>query len=551
MNKTAPLLIKSLFILLFTAFLICGFVLYLAGYTPTTSLSGAYIKETMQLPKGRKEILESIGSGKLFSDVEKIYNQDYPFRPISIKLNNTIDFLQGRSSNTAVCIGKNHELYEYDYLWDYTGSGNRWDGRINKEALRNTAQKLSYIQEEFQKQDKYIYVLITPNKAVFTENNIPDEIRNAGSEKRTRNIDILKDFFDEYNISYFDSSAYIKDCLPQQVIPFYRSGIHYSWPAGYYVAKELFSRIEKETGLAMPRFDITVKEQDIIVFPNRDLFDLLNTIPEITAGVYHDQPQQQAYINNLEPSSVSTVMQGGSFLGPFIDLRNRYPETFRWLDIIQNTIFLPQGDSMINLGSIRDVDLNKIRNDRLYIFEVNETSALSMSFGFIEYLSDYLGTTELISIKPYVLNFSDSSTIMAAEPYGIHDLSATHLPWRFTSKHFGCRLENQEIFTNGLVFQVAVTDDLKTAAKDGHVAIDLTVNGIYIGQYEPDEGGIIRIQPADLKNVPVEGDGSSMIDCVVNSSFIPHELHPENPDMRELSLILYSITAGMEEIVTE
>lgn len=463
-------------------------------------------------------------------------------------MNNTIDFLQGKSSNTAVCIGKNYDLYEFGYLWDYAVAGTEWDGRTNKETMRNLVEKLSLIRDALRKEDKYIYVLITPNKANFSENGIPEDIQRIREENPNgkRNIEVLKEWFDEYEIPYFDSTDYLMKSLPEGVIPFYRSGIHYSWAAGYYIARELFTRIEEETGLVMPHFDLTVKEQEETVFPNRDLFDLLNTIPEITDGVYRDQPQQQVYIKNMEASPVSILMQGGSFLGPFIDMNNRYPGIFRWFDIIQNTIFLPYGDSMITLSSIRDVDLDRIKNDQLFVFEINETFAASMSFGFIDYLSEYLGTANLISVKPYGLVFTDTDVLMAAQPYGLYDLSAYDLPWRFTAKQFGCRLENKDIFTNGLIIQVTATDDLKASAKDGRIAIDLTVNGVHVGEYEPDESGIIRVPAADLTAAGRE-DGICVIDCAVNSAFIPHELNPESPDTRELAVILHSITSGLEE----
>ena len=548
MRKTGSYLTKGLFILLFMVILGSGFVLYLTGYTPATTLSGAYVKETLQLPEGRREKLAGIGSGSLFSEIEKIYNQDFPLRPVAIKVNNTIDFLQGKSSNTAVYIGKNHELYESEYLWDYSVASTVWDGRANRETIRSLVEKLSGIRDAFRKEGKHIYVLITPNKTNFSEDNIPEEVRQikAQNPNGKRNIEVLKEYFDEYQIPYFDSSDYLRDSLPKGVIPFYRSGIHYSWAAGYYVARELFARIEEETGLTMPHFDLTVKEQSETVFPNRDLFDLLNTIPEITGSVYRDQPQQQVYIENMEASPVSILMQGGSFLGPYVDMNNRYPGIFRWFDIIQNTMFLPQGDAMVTLSSIRDVDLNRIKNDQLFVFEINETSAQSMSFGFIDYLSEYLGTADLTSVKPYGLVFTDAAVLMATQPYGLYDLSAYQLPWRFTAKQFGCRLENGDIFTNGLAIQVTVTDDLKASAKDGRVAIDVTVNGIHIGEYEPDENGIIRVSAADLTACRRE-DGTCLIDCAVNSSFIPHELNPESPDTRELAVILHSITAGLEE----
>ena len=512
---------------------------------PKTALSGVYTPVSLEIPEDSGELAQQIGTGELFSGMEAVYNQDYPLRPFAIKLNNTVDFLQGKSSNTGVAMGKHQELYEYGYLWDYGMAGQKWNGNANREALRARAEKLSYIQEEFRKQGKYLYVLITPNKAAFTEDNLPDYIREShdkSSGTAQRNIDVLKKYLEEYGIPFFDSGEYIRNELPKEVIPFYRSGIHYSWPAGYYAAREMFARIERDTGLEMPSFDLRVQEQEAVVFPNQDLFNLLNTFQEITGKTYADQPQQQVYIENLQASQTRIVMQGGSFLGPYIDMRLRYPGIFRRFDIIQNTVFLPHGEPDIQLGTIWDVDLSKLQNDQLFIFEVNETSAADMSFGFIDYLSDYLGTTGFVNVKPYALIFTDGDLLTAAMPYGIYDLGAA-LPWRFTGQNFGCRLENPDIFENGLLFSMVVTDDLRGSAEDGRVTVDVTVNGVSVGTYEPDAGGILRI-PAEALAPAANPEGICELACEVNCAFIPNQLHPENPDSRSLALILYSITAA-------
>ena len=153
----------------------------------------------------------------------------------------------------------------------------------------------------------------------------------------------------------------------------------------------------------------------------------------------------------------------------------------------------------------------------------------------------------MIIIKPYGLVFTDLiTTVSAARPYGIYDIAST-IPWRFTSQNFGCRIENADVFSNGLVISTTIPDDLKTVSPDGIVTIDITVNNVKIGTYQPESSGLIRISPDELDEA-ANLEGICQIDCFVNSSFIPNELHPENPDMRSLAIILYSITAADERI---
>lgn len=542
--------LQIVFIILFILTLLSGFVLYVFGYKPLIKLNGAFLSETLDVPSDKDEFLKEIGNGQLFSSVEAVYNQDYPFRPFSIKLNNSIDFLQGKSSNTSVCIGKNHELYEYPYIWDYEISEKKWNGKENEDNLKEIARKLAYIQDEFRNYDKYIYVLITPNKAEFSDQNIPLSMKTHDDSydgPKIRNIDILKQYFDEYEISYFDCTDYIKNDLPSNVIPFYRSGIHYSWAAGYYTARELFKRVEDETGLFMPDFDLHVEETDDIIFPNRDLFNLLNTFSVLTDNVYSDLPQQRVYVENIEKSPVSMVLQGGSFLGSYIDMNSRYPEMFRNVDIIQNKTFLPSSGGSISLDTIQDVDLKMIQNDQLFVFEVNETSANAMSFGFIDYLTEYLENQQIDFIEPRELILSSKDSIFAAQPYGIYDLEAYDLAWRHTAKEFGCVLKNEQIFKNGLVLKYSVVEALRASSVNGEVFVNVTINDIVIGDYRIDETGSLFISPELLANAQRYGD-ICQIDCSVDCSYIPHEMNPDNIDTRELSLILFSITAGSEEV---
>ena len=543
MRRAGTTAVRGIFIVLFFGFLISGFVLYLTGYEPAIKLSGVYVKETFNSPEGRRETLKSIGNGSFFSEAEKIYNQDYPLRPFSIKLNNSIEFLQGKSTNTSVMMAKNYDLYEYNYIHDYLIMMDVYNGYNNTELLRSIGEKLAFIKETLEKNGKHMYVLITPNKAGFSAENMPDELTGTedGKEK-IRNIEMLKRQFDELGVPYFDGAKYIREELPAGVIPFYRSGIHYSWPAAYHMARAFYAQIEKDTGLKMPRFDLKVENQDEVVFPNQDLFNLMNTFNGLTGWIYGDKPQQGVTIENAERSPVTVMMQGGSFLGPYIEMNTRYPWLFRGMDIIQNTAFITKDNEMFGLGSTRDVDLEKVRNDQLFIFEVNEAVAPDMGWGFIDHFAE---SVELMTEEDPVsgeLDFSKPESIRTAYSYGIYDLEGSELPWRFTAREFGCQIENEKVFSDGLAFGVSIPGELQ-AAEGEPFKVRVKVNGVEIGEYEPDGNGMITVSPEELSAAQTDGK-TCLIDCSVNKAFIPHELNPESTDTRELALILYSITPG-------
>ena len=516
---------------------------------PNVDLNGVYTDENIVLsPVG--DSVDEIMNGSYMQTIEKKYESIYALRAPMIKLNNTIDFLLGRSANENVWLLGNYNLFEEHYLLDVTVSNDSMDGLKNRNAIHTQVSELAYVRSCLSNLGIESYVFITPNKACYYMDDVRQtalyKTGKSASGEGVRNIDILREELRMQDIPFTDSSFIIQNGkLPAQVTPFVRSGIHYTWAAGYYLMAELFNDIEQTLHVDMPEFVIRIEESNEVVFPNSDLYELQNTYQFITDYFYADIVQQIPYADSLISVPTKVFVQGGSFLGPMIDFVIRYPDAFVWMDIVQNN-FCYGHNQQYTLNAISDIDIKSVLSSNLVIFEVCEDQALGMSFGFIDHLADYfrsIGDESLDNLVDYPHELKINQQWInanAAVSYGIY-FDAVDMGWSFTRKRFGCMLQDEEIGQKGLIVRTTVLPQLIEQAPDGIVQAHFFINQVDVGTYSVSNDGIIAI-PAN--QIPVDENGIYSIDVEVNSSFIPSELDSASFDSRELSLILISISAN-------
>lgn len=543
-------MMKKIWCVAFFILLFGGTVMSMLGITlSNVDLNGVYADEGVILPPVRDSVNEIL-NGSYMQTIEEKWESSYALRAPMIKLNNTIEFLLGHSANDNVWLLGNYNLFEGHYLMDVTVSNDNMDGQRNREAIRAQVRELDYVRSCLEKLGIESYVFITPNKASYYMDDVRQtalyKTGKIASGESVRNIDVLREELKDAGIPFTDSSSIIQSGgLPEQVSPFVRSGIHYTWAAAYYLMEELFDDIEQTLNIDMPEFSVRVEQSSEVIFPNSDLYDLQNTYHFITDWIYSDVIQQRPYAEDLIGVPTKVVAQGGSFLGPMIDFVIRYPEALAWMDIIQNNFYYGH-NQQYTLSEISDVDIKTVLSSDLIIFEVCEDQALGMSFGFIEYLADYFRSTNDASINNYIEYPSELQISRQwineneATSYGLY-FDAVDFGWAFTCKRFGCVLQNNEIGQKGLCVRTTVLPQLIEGAPGGIVQAHFVINQTDVGDYPVSDDGTIVI-PAN--QIPINEKGIYSIDVEVNSSFIPSEVNPESLDGRELSLILISISAN-------
>lgn len=389
--------VAKLQLLVFCLLLFSGSFLTFTGKAPHTILNGVTIPATIEIPTNKSDLMAAVGNGTFFQQAEKVYNERFYYRPFSTKVDKTIRLLSNRPPNTDTILGENHNLLGYEWIYEYL-----WQ-EVDYETINQKASDLQFIKSELKKRGKEIIVLITPNKAAFMPEDIPDYYYDAIPSGKTgkRNCDALKEVLEEYGIPCFDCANYMKESAPPEIVQFNRSGIHYTDAIGLFCARELFRTVEQTTGLVMPKFDLEVSESEEVPYPNNDAYDLQNTFHCLTDFLYADTSHQVATIQNLVPSYVRIMYDGGSFLGPYQRVYALDPQTgtvqkaFSSVSMITNTAFYKPDGSLMWLNAITDVDPAEILDSSdLFVFEVNEAHVVSMGFGFIEHMANYLRSIE-------------------------------------------------------------------------------------------------------------------------------------------------------------
>lgn len=384
-------IIEKIGFFIFLVLLLTGTIMTLFRIEIDIDLYGVYNEDKVVYPT-KEEKFENLLNGSYMQFIEKDYEASYALRNVLIKLNNTVGFVMGKSANNNVTIVGDYNLFESPYLNDYAVGNDEYNGELNRVKIQEIVEELDYVKQNLSIYEIACYVYITPNKAEFYEEDVKQSNFWANGQRvnngAIRNVDVLREELDKYNIAYMDSAEYIKSELPENVVPFVKSGIHYTWAAGHFSFYELLRRIEIAYDINMPKYDLDVKDVEEIVFPNADLYDLQNTYKTITDFIYANNKQQVISIDNIQKSDVKMFIQGGSFLGPVIELTMNYPEMFGWLDVVQNNQYVGH-DGFKTYNEIGEIDIDSVLKCDVLVFEVNQDCAAGMSFGFIHELAKY------------------------------------------------------------------------------------------------------------------------------------------------------------------
>lgn len=172
------------------------------------------------------------------------------YRDFLVRMTNQIDYSFYRTPHAdGVVIGKRDQLYEFDYIREYTGGD-----FIGVENIDRKMRKLKFLQKHLKEEKNIDLVLVfEPGKASILPEYIPDHYL---SEKQSnRNFDGFLKKAQEYEIKYIDFDTWFKSLKGNTDYPLYpKYGIHWSLYGMTYAADSLVRYIEKLRQIDMPDF---------------------------------------------------------------------------------------------------------------------------------------------------------------------------------------------------------------------------------------------------------------------------------------------------------
>jgi hypothetical protein len=179
------------------------------------------------------------------------------FRNLFVRLNNQIEFsLFSKANAEGVVVGKDHMVFEYDYIRAYTGGDFIGINTIDKKLGR-----MKFLQEFLKSQFDIDFIFILePSKARFYHDYIPKRYLKDGLS--ISNYEYISQKVDELGIRHIDLNSYfmqMKDTARYLLYPKY--GIHWSEYTMPLIADTLTKTIEQIRNIKLPQYEI----EEIIV----------------------------------------------------------------------------------------------------------------------------------------------------------------------------------------------------------------------------------------------------------------------------------------------
>ncbi len=211
-------------------------------------------------------------SGDFQSKFNNYIEDHIGFRDFLVRLTNQIDFSFYRVPHAeGVVIGKDDQLFEYDYIREYVGGD-----YIGKELIDKKMRMLKYLQTYLKKEKNIDLILVfEPGKASVNPEYIPDRFLKEGIS--TTNSKVFLQKADEYNVRYIDLENYFHQLKGNTEYPIYpQYGIHWSIYGMSFAADSLIKYIENLRHIDMP--DVYIDSLEIEQHARRPDYDVATTL---------------------------------------------------------------------------------------------------------------------------------------------------------------------------------------------------------------------------------------------------------------------------------
>lgn len=310
----------------------------------------------------------------------------FPGRNLLIKLRSQIRYtLLKESPNTNVVIGKENYLFEPQYI-DFELSIYTTD----EEQIDSTISKLEQLQNIMDKEGKELYVFVTPSKAYFCKDKIPEKYMRLAMN-RNNDYQTLIEKLALSKLSYFDSHAYIEEYSgPAIEAPvFYPTGIHWSWPWGASSAKAFSEYISEHSKWTLSTLELTEKESNEPIWPDSDLYQSLNLLIKPIGIQYYS-----AGLTVIEEKDRPNVFfRGGSFMGQSLSnliYAGVFDKNIHFENNYYFTDYYSKQGVLSSYTSYNEMDILKeyVSESDILIIEVNEANIGGLGFGFVDFLLD-------------------------------------------------------------------------------------------------------------------------------------------------------------------
>jgi alginate O-acetyltransferase complex protein AlgJ len=298
-------------------------------------IEGAPLQGMQTAPPHPQLNWQTFITGTFQKQVEAWFNDRLPLRQLVVRATNQFyysTFSKSYMYHDTVIVGKREQLYEMVYLAKYCSDTRQIarpndSGKWTKIVLSPTTSRdfdlwirdLKEIGAFFEKRGQTFVYLITPSKAAYYPEDIPQGFRCASVETR-RDYHLAIAALQNSGLNYVDGSKTVLDLkgtYPAEMFP--HTGTHWTLHAAALVSRELVAKISQVRGrsLPLPQFSYRIEKQT----PTGSDIDLLNLL-----NLW--QPVQPVPVSTLtfkkfpQPTTRLAVV-GGSFIHQMMEVLDR------------------------------------------------------------------------------------------------------------------------------------------------------------------------------------------------------------------------------------
>ncbi len=370
-----------LFIIGFAAILFMPVILKYGG--ARYGLSG--VSTAAEFPEiNRKGILD----GTVQDMAGTYFSEHLPGRDLMIKVRNQMIYsLYDKSPNKNIIIGKNKNLFEEEYVSKYV----RVYPPVKEEKVRQLCDSLTAIRDALALRGKEFYVFITPGKARYYEEDVPDLYYYAAPFKeREGNYEVFTRVLNDYDLAVYDSIPFLNEYGSNAPVPLFpKTGTHWTRVTGAYVADDFKCFLGEHSRFKFPDMRISYAPSETPVSPDSDLFDAFNVFSKPYDTYYSVEVETEAAANEQEEKP-RLMCRGGSFMGQTIYYLIRGGLFGGDLYVENTDVYRDNYSSHEIFSDYSELDLKQaLEETDIVIFEVNEAHIPVMGFGIIEYLEEH------------------------------------------------------------------------------------------------------------------------------------------------------------------
>ncbi len=185
---------------------------------------------------------------------ETLFEKNVRLRKNLISINNQLYYALFKKSfaeNSTLVIGKNHQLFELNYILDYCRSTK------SLPELTKWADQIAQLDHYFTSKGKTFLYVMTPSKAEHMPETIPDRFhcKNNGIKDAVYQMDKL---LTERNITHINGPDLVVHAMNQYKMDMFPpGGIHWNWLGSTIEAASIIDALKHKTKLPLPDIKFT------------------------------------------------------------------------------------------------------------------------------------------------------------------------------------------------------------------------------------------------------------------------------------------------------